>query len=499
MFFFNPSLNPVFFTNFLVSSNFNPTISSSVCIKKLYVTLKVTEEGDGHAVASNTVKNVKEKKESGDQEDETDQEDQEEGKKEQGDQEEEKKEQEHQEEEKEEQRDRDEKKEHADQDDEKEQWDQEDEKEQWDQEEEKEHWDQEEEKEQGDQEVEKEQGDQEIEKEQGDQEVEKEQGDQGQEGEKKHGNQDETRNHVKRVSVSNIVSVLLENGEKMEQPVRDICSLPPGGGDPHWPGWPVSRVEEEEKRQLRQERRERELRMERRRKINYQVKEIQNVYNVVEESERADPVSKKRDEDWIVDDDGGYVEDGGEISDDEERDGGFRVFEGCKAEKKTREEWVKSNNIKTMLAMPSRKTEDQGKLEEDELLGDTVSNIAAKRKAPGVKKTKPVVSSAKVEEGAERSPFMKRGTGVKKTVKREPVSQAVEEEVGQLEEQEGRSEEEQINVDGFEDPAQEKEPDRGGEAQKEVEREGQEQDLELALECPWLTHEASSIKIQVLS
>ena len=90
---------------------------------------------------------------------------------------------------------------------------------------------------------------------------------------------------MKRVSVSNIVIVLLENGEKMEQPVRDICSLPPGGGDPHWPGWPVSRVEEEEKKQLRQERRERELRMERRRKMNNQVKEIQNVYNLVEESE----------------------------------------------------------------------------------------------------------------------------------------------------------------------------------------------------------------------
>ena len=175
------------------------------------------------------------------------------------------------------------------------------------------------------------------------------------------------------------------------------------------------------------------------------------------------------------------------------------MFEGCKAEKKTRKEGVKSSNIKTMLAMPSRKPEDQGKLEEDELLGDTVSNIAAKRKAPGVKKTKPVVSSAKVEERAERSPFVKRGLGVKKTVKREPVSRAVEEEVGQLEEQDWRSEEEQINADGFEDPAEEKEPDRGGEAQKEVEREGQDQDVELAVECPWLSHKASSIKIQVLS
>ena len=190
-----------------------------------------------------------------------------------------------------------------------------------------------------------------------------------------------------------------------------------------------------------------------------QVEEIQNVYDVVDESEYADTVSKKRDEDWIVDDDGGYVEDGREIFDDEEGDGGFGGAEGGKAKTKTKEkgektkkEGVKSSNIKNMLlAMPSRKTEDQGKLEDDELLGDILSTIAAKSKAPGVKKAKPVVSSAKVEEGAERNPFMKRGTGLKKTVKRQPVAQAVGEEGGQLEGQERQGEEEQIDMDGFED------------------------------------------------
>ena len=479
------------------------------------------EEGDGHAVLSNTVKNVKEK-ECGDQEKETEQEDQE-VEKEQGGEEEEKKEQ-------------------GDQDKENEHEDQEDLQEQWDKEEEMEQCDKEEEKDQGDREVEKEQGDKKVENEQGDQEEQKEQEDQGEEKqhadkedeqeqwdkeeEMKQRNQEEEKDQgdqkvekeqeyqevekeqgVKRVSTSNSVSVLLENGEKMEQPVRDICSLPPGGGDPHWPGWPVSRVQEEEKRQYRQERRERELRKERRLKINYQVEEIHNMQDVVEESEYVDTVSKKRDEDWILVNDGGYVEDGGEIFDDEEGDGDFGGAEGGKAKVKTKEkgektkEGVKRSNVKNMLlAMPSRKTEDQGKLEDDKLQGDTVSNIAAKSQAPGVKKIKPVVSSAKVEEGAERSPFMKRGTGLKKTVKRQPVSQAVGEEGGQVEEQERQGEEEQVDTDGFEDDmdfndtAQEKE-----QGQKEVQREDQEQDLELAVERPWLSHEASSIKIQVLS
>ena len=176
------------------------------------------------------------------------------------------------------------------------------------------------------------------------------------------------------------------------------------------------------------------------------------MYDVVDESEYAETVSKKREEDWIVDDDGGYVEDGREIFDDEEGDlgygGGGEGHAGGKTKtkdkgEKSKKEGTKSANIKNMLlSMPSKKAVDQGKLEDDELLGDILSSIEAKKKVPtGVKKvgngttTQQQGTQRTGEVGdAERNPFMKKGTGLKKVVKRQVAalpSSAVAQDAGE--------------------------------------------------------------------
>jgi len=69
-------------------------------------------------------------------------------------------------------------------------------------------------------------------------------------------------------------------------------------------------------------------------KFNYEVGEVQNVYEMVAEDEYVEEVNKKRDSAWIVDDDGGYVEDGREIFDDDEDD----LYPSAKSSKKTRQE-----------------------------------------------------------------------------------------------------------------------------------------------------------------
>eukprot|EP00092_Neocalanus_flemingeri_P020784 GFUD01022520.1.p1 GENE.GFUD01022520.1~~GFUD01022520.1.p1 ORF type:complete len:1437 (+),score=492.07 GFUD01022520.1:76-4386(+) len=192
-------------------------------------------------------------------------------------------------------------------------------------------------------------------------------------------------------------------------------------------------------------------------KMNYDVEEVQNVYDIVDESEYAEEVSKRKEEDWIVDDDGGYVEDGREIFDEEEDDvGDIKTTKTKSKEKgeKVKKDGVRSSNIKNMLLnMPSKKQVEDAKLEEDALLGDILGQIKSKA-GTGIKKV--VRAAPTASTTTERNPFVKRGTGLKKVVPAsKPVTSANDN--GEVIEEEMIAESQKVeefdteNMEGFDD------------------------------------------------
>jgi len=193
------------------------------------------------------------------------------------------------------------------------------------------------------------------------------------------------------------------------------------------------------------------------RKMNYDVEDVKNVYDIVDESEYAEEVNKRREEEWIIDDDGGYVEDGREIFDEEEDDMGGQEKKNKSKERgdKPKKEGVKSSNIKNMLLnMPSKKQSEEAKLDEDALLGDILGQIKSKS-STGIKKSvrTPTLSTTT----SERNPFVKKSTGLKKTVTvakqtSNIVSEAVDHDSGIVEPPSQQIEEFDTEaMDGFDD------------------------------------------------
>ncbi|XP_053344293.1 DNA polymerase alpha catalytic subunit isoform X2 [Clarias gariepinus] len=149
-------------------------------------------------------------------------------------------------------------------------------------------------------------------------------------------------------------------------------------------------------------------------KVKYEVKEMESVYEEVDEDQYSRMVRDRQDDDWIVDDDGaGYVEDGREIFDEDLDDtslgkgtknkSGAKGGEGKNAKKAS---VSKPNSIKSMfmnsnVKKPAEKNVD---LSKDDLLGDILEDLHSEK--PVLLTPPPVITLKKKKAlGSPMNPF----------------------------------------------------------------------------------------------
>ncbi|XP_038050658.1 DNA polymerase alpha catalytic subunit-like [Patiria miniata] len=164
-------------------------------------------------------------------------------------------------------------------------------------------------------------------------------------------------------------------------------------------------------------------------KFKYELEDMQNVYDEVDEDEYSKVVRDRQDDDWIVDDDGaGYVEDGREIfdddlyGDDEKAAGKGKKGKESTAPKDSKKLNVKkpsvskSHDIKSMFKMGAskqRKPEKEVSLADDELLGDILTDLHNDKQdvfKPLPIKRKVRTSGSGPSPSTNRNPFSKTPT-----------------------------------------------------------------------------------------
>lgn len=117
-------------------------------------------------------------------------------------------------------------------------------------------------------------------------------------------------------------------------------------------------------------------------KNKYDIGELENVYEEVDEREYTKKVLERQEDDWIVDDGGcGYIEDGREIFDDDLDEASIKQSKNVVTGRKRGRDFLsdrKSGNIQNLLVnMPSKKKKKEVlvKLEDDDILGDIIGEI----------------------------------------------------------------------------------------------------------------------------
>ncbi|XP_050350996.1 DNA polymerase alpha catalytic subunit [Nymphalis io] len=115
-------------------------------------------------------------------------------------------------------------------------------------------------------------------------------------------------------------------------------------------------------------------------KHKYDVDEMENVYDTVDETEYTERVLQRQEDDWIEDDGTGYVEDGREIFDDDDGIDDTYVAStkesgrGQKRKAKVAPPSGKGNIRNLLGAMPAKKKDD-AKISEDNILSDIMSDL----------------------------------------------------------------------------------------------------------------------------